>query len=815
MNYCVSNGRDPFVIYAGSKIMMMSIGVGRNKITLIDSLNFLTMPLKAFPKTFDLQEMKKGYFPHFFNKKIHDNYIGPMPAKKHYGYDQMSVTDRNTFIKWYNDNQESVFDMKRDILDYCISDVHILKAGFEKFRDIFIENEGADPSNYVTIASTCMNVYRGKYMPSSSIAIVKEVHAPDTHSKVSIEWLNWMAANNHVSIQHAINGREHKINYFKFKENDGDKKVFDKLEYMLDGYDAKNNTAYEFHGCYWHGCPTCYNPKTMNTQTKTTMGELYRNTLRRSDHIKNLGYNLVEIWQCQWTSQLKASAEIREFVEMNQADVLPTLNPRDAMYGGRVEASKLHWKASVRKSGHSGPNQIGARYADITSLYPTVNYYDEYPVGHHTVINKPSIDAVKNKEYFGLIQCKILPPSKLYHPVLPVKMNGKLLFPLCHRCAITENKCKCAHTIDEKALVGSWTSVEVYKALEMGYKLLDVYEVWHWKEKSTDLFKTYVSSYLKIKQESSGYPVWCKTDQDKKKYIDEYALFQGVRLDPSKIQKNEGKRAFSKLCLNSLWGKFGQDPRKSQTVFVKDQEHLYKLMTDDKIDELDINIINANCIEATYMTKQDHLPDGNNTNINIAIFTTSHARMRLYKMLDKLGEQVLYCDTDSIIYMPGKNKIELGDYLGDWTDELGGAYIMLFVSGGPKNYGYILDTGKTVCKIKGFTLNYENCQILNIPNMLSIINKGLDITRANPLISKLSDDDKQIAKRVERYGTATVVNEHKITIDKKNKQMLSKYLEKQYSYTYNKRIVQIGDSTIDSRPYGYVGRVQPQPTICA
>ena len=87
--------------------------------------------------------------------------------------------------------------------------------------------------------------------------------------------------------------------------------------------------------------------------------------------------------------------------------------------------------------------------------------------------------------------------------------------------------------------------------------------------------------------------------------------------------------------------------------------------------------------------------------------------------------------------------------------------------------------------------------------MLSIINKGLDITRANPLISKLSDDDKQIAKRVERYGTATVVNEHKITIDKKNKQMFSKYLEKQYSYTYNKRIVKIGDSTIDSRPYGY------------
>jgi hypothetical protein len=36
-----------------------------------------------------------------------------------------------------------------------------------------------------------------------------------------------------------------------------------------------------------------------------------------------------------------------------------------------------------------------------------------------------------------------------------------------------------------------------------------VYEVWHWKEKSADLCKGYVSSYLKIKQEAPGYLSWC------------------------------------------------------------------------------------------------------------------------------------------------------------------------------------------------------------------------------------------------------------------------------------------------------------------
>jgi hypothetical protein len=180
---------------------------------------------------------------------------------------------------------------------------------------------------------------------------------------------------------------------------------------------------------------------------------------------------------------------------------------------------------------------------------------------------------------------------------------------------------------------------------------------------------------------------------------------------------------------------------------------------------------------------------------------------------------VLYCDTDSIIYKPGKHEIKLGDCLGDWTDELDGHSITSFVSGGPKNYGYILDSGKTVCKIKGFTLNYENCQILNLPNMLSMINKGLrgtlDVAHnsltststsyCNKLLSTLSDDDMKIARRVEKAGTALVVNEHKITIDKNEKRMLSKHMEKQYSFTYNKRVVNVvDDNTIDSRPYGYI-----------
>jgi len=56
---------------------------------------------------------------------------------------------------------------------------------------------------------------------------------------------------------------------------------------------------------------------------------------------------------------------------------------------------------------------------------------------------------------------------------------------------------------------------------------------------------------------------------------------------------------------------------------------------------------------------------------------------------------VLYCDTDSVIYIQNvdePSKVETGYYLGDLTDELekfgSGSYIEEFVSGGPKNYAF-------------------------------------------------------------------------------------------------------------------------------
>ena len=92
----------------------------------------------------------------------------------------------------------------------------------------------------------------------------------------------------------------------------------------------------------------------------------------------------------------------------------------------------------------------------------------------------------------------------------------------------------------------------------------------------------------------------------------------------------------------------------------------------------------ANC--ATEEDKRTIVPN-NRTNVFVAAFTTCWARLKLYSYLERLGDQVMYYDTDSVIYRwkEGQNKLETGDFLGDMTDELDGDTIEEFVSGGPKN----------------------------------------------------------------------------------------------------------------------------------
>ena len=654
LKWLVDQGIKPYCLYNGAKIMFLEIP--KLSIRFIDSLNFLQMPLKSFPKTFGMNELKKGYFPHYFNKECNKDYVGTIPSKKHYGYNQMKPDERTKFLKWYEErvNENYVFDFKKEILEYCRSDVDILRRGIMKLREDFIQLENIDPLRYFTIASVCMTIYRSNYMPKETIAIVPEYAKTDNFSKMSIIWLNYMS--NGVNIQHALNGGEKKL-------------TIDGKTYKVDGFCEETNTVYEFYGCFWHGCPNCYKPNIINSKNQRDMGTLNDLTIEKRETIKSAGYNHVSTYECQ----LNKNKEFQKFAKDFDQEIVEPLNPRDSFYGGRTNSTKLLYKFKENECG---------RYVDFCSLYPTVQYYQKYPIGHPTKIHNPK---KYDKVWYGLIRCKVVPTRKLYHPVLPQKIKvdsyEKLIFTLCKTCAETRNQNKCKHTDTQRSFIGTWTTDEVSKALDKGYKILRIYEVWHFAKSTDTLFKGYIRRFMKIKLESSSYNFKTKEEEDSFKA----RIKDSLDIDIEKFEFNAGMGSISKLCLNSLWGKFGQRNNMSQTKYVTEVSEFYEILLDDKLDNINFQFINDDMVQMTYNFKDKFVDNSNNTNIYIACFTTSHARLMLYNKLDYLKEKVLYFDTDSIIYADdGKKTIKTGDMLGDMTDELSGKAITNFVSTGPK-----------------------------------------------------------------------------------------------------------------------------------
>jgi len=98
----------------------------------------------------------------------------------------------------------------------------------------------------------------------------------------------------------------------------------------------------------------------------------------------------------------------------------------------------------------------------------------------------------------------------------------------------------------------------------LGYEVQYIYEVWHFKETCEGLFRDYVNTWLKIKQEASGWPAGVETEEEKQAYIQDYHEREGIKLEYDKIDKNPGLRTLAKMMLNSMWGKFGQCLNKTQ-----------------------------------------------------------------------------------------------------------------------------------------------------------------------------------------------------------------------------------------------------------
>jgi hypothetical protein len=135
-----------------------------------------------------------------------------------------------------------------------------------------------------------------------------------------------------------------------------------------------------------------------------------------------------------------------------------------------------------------------------------------------------------------------------------MRHNGKLIFALCRTCAESYQSTACNHTPQQRALRGTWATPELHKSLELGYQVLEIYEVWHYEEVSTKdrnpLFRDYIKMFLKVKVQASGWPSWVKNDLDKIQFIIQFEEKEGIQLDPDDMEFNSSLRIVAKLCLN-------------------------------------------------------------------------------------------------------------------------------------------------------------------------------------------------------------------------------------------------------------------------
>jgi len=291
---------------------------------------------------------------------------------------------------------------------------------------------------------------------------------------------------------------------------------------------------------------------------------------------------------------------------------------------------------------------------------------------------------------------------------------------------------------DDRALTGTWVMDEVRLAVQKGYRILEIHEVYEYQVTQYNretgeagLFVNYINTFLKLKAEASGYPGWVRSPEDEDRYVESFWKSEGIRLDREGIRFNAAKRGLTKLCLNSMWGKLTERNDRTMTKIIKEPKELYGFLSTPSIEVVNLVFASDDVFWLSWKRgAEEDVPNLRHINEDIGAYVTAGVRIHLYRYLNSLSENAIYCDTDSVICIQPRDEpalIETGDELGDMTSDLRPSeFISEFVNGGPKIYAYRVMTGgtgekKTVCKVRGITLNYNASKLVNFERIKDMI----------------------------------------------------------------------------------------------
>ncbi|KAG5875914.1 hypothetical protein JTB14_028677 [Gonioctena quinquepunctata] len=159
------------------------------------------MPLAKLPKAFGLDGVKKGYFPHLFNRTENWHYVGPLPALKYYYPEVIKYTptldedkdSRKQLIEWHKElsQQGYVFDFQKEPVQYC-------EGGVDPFTEA------------ITLPGACDIIFRRNFLNPNTIGLIPKngYRWRDNQSKIAFQWLVWQERQRRVKILHAGRGPE-------------------------------------------------------------------------------------------------------------------------------------------------------------------------------------------------------------------------------------------------------------------------------------------------------------------------------------------------------------------------------------------------------------------------------------------------------------------------------------------------------------------------------------------------------------------------------------------------------------------------------
>ena len=156
------------------------------------------------------------------------------------------------------------------------------------------------------------------------------------YGQMAIQWLTSESERTGSTIRHQSNGREKRIG-----------------KLLVDGWCANTRTAYQFHGCYFHGCPKCHtDPEETNKLNGKTMATLLADTKKHTTYLRR-HVKVVEMWECAWKRERDPPP--RQKWKMTQQQIITAVV--DAMLFGMVECD-------VRV-----PSELRAHFAEMQPIF--------------------------------------------------------------------------------------------------------------------------------------------------------------------------------------------------------------------------------------------------------------------------------------------------------------------------------------------------------------------------------------------------------------------------------------------------------------